>query len=163
MAATVDAREVIGEATLAELEATLRGRLARPADPDYDQVCAVWNAAHDRRPALVVRCTGTADVIRAVEFARSEGLAVAVRGGAHSIAGFSTTDGGVVVDLSPMKGIRVDPAAGGRSPSPGSPGWSSTTRRRRSGWRSPVAWCPAPASPASPSAAGSAGCCASTA
>jgi FAD/FMN-containing dehydrogenase len=111
MAATVDAREVIGEATLAELEATLRGRLARPADPDYDQVCAVWNAAHDRRPALVVRCTGTADVIRAVEFARSEGLAVAVRGGAHSIAGFSTTDGGVVVDLSPMKGIRVDPAS----------------------------------------------------
>jgi FAD/FMN-containing dehydrogenase len=111
MADTVDAREVIGEATLAELEAALRGRLVRPADPDYDQARAVWNAAHDRHPALVIRCAGTADVIRAVEFARSEGLAVAVRGGAHSIAGFSTVDGGVVIDLSPMKGIRVDPAS----------------------------------------------------
>ena len=110
MAATADARDIIGEATLGELEATLRGHLVRPADPDYDQARAVWNAAHDRRPALIVRCAAAADVIRAVEFARSEGLQVAVRGGAHSIAGFSTTDGGVVIDLSPMKGIRVDPA-----------------------------------------------------
>ena len=111
MAATVGERDVIGEATLGELESTLRGRLVRPADPDYDQARTVWNAAHDRRPALIIRCAGAADVIRAVEFARSEGLPVAVRGGAHSIAGFSTTDGGVVIDLSPMKGIRVDPQA----------------------------------------------------
>jgi FAD/FMN-containing dehydrogenase len=109
MTATADARDVIGEATLAELEGTLRGQLVRPGDPDYDQARAVWNAAHDRHPALVIRCPGTADVIRAVEFARSEGLKVAVRGGAHSIAGFSTCDGGVVIDTSPMKGIRVDP------------------------------------------------------
>ena len=110
MAATVDARDVIGEATLGELESTLRGQLVRPADPDYEQARAVWNAAHDRRPAVVIRCAGAADVIRAVEFARSEGLEVAVRGGAHSIAGFSTSDGGVVIDTSPMQGIRVDPA-----------------------------------------------------
>jgi FAD/FMN-containing dehydrogenase len=110
MAATVDARDVIGEATLGELEATLRGRLVRPAEPDFDQARAVWNAAHDRRPALIIRCAGTADVVRAVEFARSEGLEVAVRGGAHSIAGFSTCNGGVVIDTSAMKGIRVDPA-----------------------------------------------------
>jgi FAD/FMN-containing dehydrogenase len=110
MAATANARNVIGEATLGELEATLRGRLVRPSDPDYDQARAVWNAAHDRHPALIIRCAGTADVMRAVEFARSEGLEVAVRGGAHSIAGFSTSDGGVVIDTSPMQGIRVDPA-----------------------------------------------------
>ena len=109
--AMVGERDVIGEATLAELESTLRGRLVRPADPDYDQARAVWNAVHDRRPALIIRCAGAGDVVRAVEFARSEGLQVAVRGGAHSVAGFSTSDGGVVIDLSPMKGIRVDPAA----------------------------------------------------
>src|SRR5215217_4393905 len=109
MTATTNARDVLGEATLGELEATLRGQLVRPADPAYDQARAVWNAAHDRRPALIIRCAGTADVVRAVEFARSEGLQVAVRGGAHSIAGFSTTDGGVVIDTSPMKGIQVDP------------------------------------------------------
>jgi FAD/FMN-containing dehydrogenase len=111
MAATANARNVIGEATLGELEATLRGQLVRPTDPDYDQARAVWNAAHDRHPALIIRCAGTADVMRAVEFARSEGLEVAVRGGAHSIAGFSTSDGGVVIDTSPMQGIRVDPTS----------------------------------------------------
>ena len=109
MAATANAREVIGEATLGELEGTLRGRLVRPSDPDYDQARLVWNAAHDRRPALIIRCAGTADVMRAVEFARSEGLQLAVRSGAHSVAGFSTCDGGVVIDISSMKGIRVDP------------------------------------------------------
>ena len=110
MAATVGARDIIGDATLGELESTLLGALVRPGDPDYDQARAVWNAAHDRRPALIIRCAGTADVIRAVQFARSEGLPVAVRGGAHSVAGFSTSDGGVVIDTSPMTGIRVDPA-----------------------------------------------------
>src|SRR6476659_9839754 len=109
MVATANAREVIGEATLGELEGTLRGRLVRPSDPDYDQARAVWNAAHDRHPALIIRCAGTADVMRAVEFARSEGLPLAVRGGAHSVAGFSTCDGGVVIDISPMKAVTVDP------------------------------------------------------
>src|SRR5919197_5815992 len=109
-ATTATARGVLGEATLAELEGTLRGELVRPGDPGYDQARAVWNAAHDRHPALIIRCAGTADVMRAVEFARSEGLTVAVRGGGHSVAGFSTVDGGVVIDLEPMQGIRVDPA-----------------------------------------------------
>ena len=73
--------------------------------------------------------------MRAVEFARSEKLLVAVRGGAHSIPGFSTCDGGIVIDLSPMKGIRVDPEAQHRDArSPASPGPSSTTRRRPSAW-----------------------------
>jgi FAD/FMN-containing dehydrogenase len=110
MAATTNARAALGEGTLGELEATLRGHLVRPADPDYEQARAVWNATHDKHPALIIRCAGAADVMQAVEFARSEGLPVAVRGGAHSIAGFSTSDGGLVIDTSPMQGIRVDPA-----------------------------------------------------
>ncbi|MEU2055920.1 FAD-binding oxidoreductase [Streptomyces bungoensis] len=105
------ARGVLGDATVAELEAGLRGSVVRPGDPEYDQARAVWNATHDRHPALVVRCAGTADVVRAVEFARSQDLLVAVRGGAHSIAGFSTCDDGIVIDLSPMKGAFVDPVA----------------------------------------------------
>ncbi|MFJ9818447.1 FAD-binding oxidoreductase [Streptomyces sp. NPDC101151] len=103
------AKGVLGDATVAELEAGLRGTVVRPDDAGYDQARAVWNAAHDKHPALIVRCAGTADVIRAVEFARSEDLLVAVRGGAHSIAGFSTCDNGIVIDLSPMKGAIVDP------------------------------------------------------
>ena len=82
-----------------------------PASEQYDQARSIWNAAHDARPALIIRCAGVSDVVRGVEFARSEGLPLAVRGGGHSIPGFSTTDGGVVLDLSPMKGIRVDPAS----------------------------------------------------
>jgi FAD/FMN-containing dehydrogenase len=98
-----------GEATVGELASVLRGSLIRPDDPDYDEARAIWNGAHDRRPALIVRCRGTADVLRTVEFARSEGLPLAVRGGGHSIPGFSTVDDGIVLDLSLMKGIRVDP------------------------------------------------------
>ena len=101
---------VLGEATLGELEQGLRGQLVRPGDDGYDEARAIWNGAHDRRPALIVRCAGVADVMRAVDFARSENLLVAVRGGGHSLPGFSTCDGGVVIDLSAMTGVRVDPA-----------------------------------------------------
>jgi FAD/FMN-containing dehydrogenase len=101
----------LGDGSIAELAETLRGELVRPSDPSYDETRAIWNGAHDRRPALIVRCAGVADVMRAVEFARSEDLLVAVRGGGHSIPGFSTCDGGIVIDLSPMRGIRVDPEA----------------------------------------------------
>jgi FAD/FMN-containing dehydrogenase len=101
---------VLGEATLGELEQGLRGQLIRPEDEDYDEARAIWNGAHDRRPALIVRCAGVADVMRAVDFARSENLLVAVRGGGHSLPGFSTCDGGVVVDLSAMNSVHVDPA-----------------------------------------------------
>ncbi|MFF1285872.1 FAD-binding oxidoreductase [Streptomyces sp. NPDC058299] len=100
---------VLGDATMGELEAGLRGTVVRPGDASYDEARTIWNAAHDKRPALVVRCAGTADVLRAVEFARSQDLLVAVRGGAHSIAGFSTCDGGIVIDLSGMRGAVVDP------------------------------------------------------
>jgi FAD/FMN-containing dehydrogenase len=101
-------RTTLGTATLNELGQELQGELIRPEDSGYDEARAIWNGAHDRRPALIVRCAGVEDVRHAVGFARSEGLEVAVRGGGHSIPGFSTVDGGVVIDLSPMKGIKVD-------------------------------------------------------
>jgi FAD/FMN-containing dehydrogenase len=100
---------LLAEGSVTELEQGLRGRLVRPSDPDYDKARAIWNGAHDRYPALIARCAGVADVIRALEFARSEELRVAVRSGGHSIPGFSSVDGGLVIDLSPMQGIRVDP------------------------------------------------------
>jgi FAD/FMN-containing dehydrogenase len=101
---------MLGDATLGELEQGLRGQLIRPSDEAYDEARAIWNGAHDRRPALIVRCAGVADVMRAVDFAGSEDLRVAVRGGGHSLPGFSTCDGGMVVDLSAMTSVRVDPA-----------------------------------------------------
>jgi FAD/FMN-containing dehydrogenase len=100
----------IGEATIAEFEAGLRGRVVRPGDADYDHERSIWNGAHDRRPTLIARCAGVADVIRTVDLARSEGLPLSVRGGGHSIPGFSTVDDGVVLDLSLMKGVQVDRA-----------------------------------------------------
>jgi FAD/FMN-containing dehydrogenase len=103
---------VLGEATIQELRAAVHGQIFTPGDDGYEEACTVWNAAHDgHRPAVVVRCTGAADVIAAVGFARSTGLPIAVRGGAHSVAGFSTVDDGIVIDLSPMNGVRVDRAA----------------------------------------------------
>jgi len=109
MTTTQARQDSLGEATLGEFAEGLRGELIRPTDPSYDEARSIWNAAHDKRPALIVRCRGVGDVIRAVEFARSEGLALAVRGGGHSIPGFSTTDGGMVIDLSPMNAVRIDP------------------------------------------------------
>ncbi len=101
----------LGEATTRELREALRGEVVLPNDPGYDEARSVWNGMIDRRPALIARCTGTSDVIAAVGFARSEGLEVAVRGGGHNVAGNATCDGGLVIDLSPMKGVRVDAEA----------------------------------------------------
>src|ERR1700712_3092713 len=99
----------IGQATIAEFAAGLRGSAIRHGDADYDRDRSIWNGAHDRHPLLIARAAGVADVIRTVDFARSEGLPLAVGGGGHSIAGFSTVDDGIVLDLSLMKGIQVDP------------------------------------------------------
>src|SRR4051794_4356497 len=101
----------LGDATVEELAQGLRGSVLRPGADGYDEARTIWNAAHDRRPAIIVRCAGVHDVIEAICFARSHNPPIAVRGGGHSIPGFSTVDGGLVVDLSPMKGVRVDPAA----------------------------------------------------
>ncbi len=86
----------------------LRGKLVRPDDAGYDEARRVWNGMIDKRPAMIAECAGTADVVAAVNFARDNGLAVAVRGGGHNVAGHATCDDGIVVDLSPMKNVTVD-------------------------------------------------------
>jgi FAD/FMN-containing dehydrogenase len=87
-----------------------RGELITAADGErFDRARAVFNGMYDRRPALIARVSGVADVIAALQFARQKGLVVAVRGGGHSVAGYSTCEGGLVIDLGAMKGIRVDP------------------------------------------------------
>jgi FAD/FMN-containing dehydrogenase len=101
---------VLGEATIQELRGEVRGEILTPGDAGYLEACGIWNGLHDRRPGLILRCTGAADVIAALRFARSSDLPVAVRGGGHSVPGFSTCDGGLVIDLSPMGAVRVDPA-----------------------------------------------------
>ena len=88
-----------------------RGRVVLPSDSDYDEVRAVWNGMIDRHPAMIVRCFGTADVITAVNFAREQELQVSVRGGGHNVAGSAVCDNGIVIDLSQMKSIRVNPTA----------------------------------------------------
>lgn len=82
--------------------------MIRPSDSAYEDARRVWNGLINKRPALIARCTGVADVIEAVIFARENDLLVAVRGGGHNVAGNAVCDGGLVIDLSPMKGIRVD-------------------------------------------------------
>ena len=93
-------------------QAALRGYAVGPEDPSYDIDRRIWNASFDRRPAVIIRCAGVADVIAAVKFGRTSGLPVAVRSGGHSFPGFSMAEGGVVIDLSLMKGVRVDPEGG---------------------------------------------------
>jgi FAD/FMN-containing dehydrogenase len=93
----------------AELATTFRGQLLRPPDAGYEDARKVHNGLVDKRPALIARCVGVADVAAALELARRLGLEVAIRGGGHNVAGRATVNGGVVLDLSLMKGIRVDP------------------------------------------------------
>jgi FAD/FMN-containing dehydrogenase len=88
-----------------------RGPVLGPADPEYDQTRAIWNAMIDRRPALIARCSGVADVVQAVRFAREHELLLSVRGGGHNIAGLAVCEGGLMIDLSLMRGVIVDPKA----------------------------------------------------
>jgi hypothetical protein len=97
--------------TIEGLRTAVRGGVITPADTGYDDARRVWNATINRRPAAIVRCRSAADVIAAVNFARDNRLPLAVRGGAHNVAGRCTCDDGIVIDFSEMKSIRVDPAA----------------------------------------------------
>jgi FAD/FMN-containing dehydrogenase len=94
-----------------QLAGSLEGELIAPGHAAYDEARRIWNGAIDRRPACIARCTGVADVVAAVRFARERDLLVAVRSGGHGVGGHAVCEGGLVIDLSPMKGIRVDPAA----------------------------------------------------
>lgn len=99
----------LAEETVAAFKTTLRGALLRPGDDGYEAARTIWNAMIDKRPALIVRCIGVADVIQAVNFARTHDLLVAVRGGGHNVAGNAVCDGGLMIDLSPMQSVHVDP------------------------------------------------------
>jgi FAD/FMN-containing dehydrogenase len=96
------------ESAAQELRRSLRGELLRPGDETYDEARKVWNGMIDHRPALIARCAGTEDVVKTVTFARDHDLLVSVRGGGHNIAGKAVCDGGLMIDLSRMRGIAVD-------------------------------------------------------
>ena len=99
---------MIDATTMDDLKTTLRGELLQPGDSGYDKARSVHNAMIDKRPGLIVRCTGPADVIDSVNFARDNHLLVSVRGGGHNVAGTAVNDGGLVIDLSMMNAVRVD-------------------------------------------------------
>jgi FAD/FMN-containing dehydrogenase len=94
--------------TTADLDG-FRGRLISAQDNDYDIARAIWNGAIDRRPRLIARCVGPTDVVAAVRFAREHDLEIAIRGGGHNVAGTAVCDDGIVIDLSAMRAVRVDP------------------------------------------------------
>jgi FAD/FMN-containing dehydrogenase len=100
---------VLKDTAIEAFRTRVRGELLCPVDAGYETARKVWNGMIDKHPALIIRCAGVADVITAVQFARTHNLLVAVRGGGHSVAGHAVCDGGLMIDLSRMKGMRVDP------------------------------------------------------
>src|SRR5215468_5801399 len=103
--------KTISQDMVSALRGKVRGTVALPGEDGYDAARSIWNAMIDRRPALVVRCLGAADVINAVTLARNEKLLVSVRSGGHNIAGNAVCDGGLLIDLSLMRSVHVNPAA----------------------------------------------------
>jgi hypothetical protein len=106
---TAEVRHGTKQASIATIDG-FRGRLVSAGHPDYDIARAVWNGAIDRHPYLIARCIGPADVLAAVRFAREHDLEIAIRGGGHNVAGTAVCDDGIVIDLSAMRGVHVDPA-----------------------------------------------------
>ncbi|HXV37584.1 MAG TPA: FAD-binding protein [Myxococcota bacterium] len=101
---------------LAELRSALCGRVLAPGDAGYDEARRIHNGMFERRAAAIARCLGAADIIDAIRFAQTHGLELAVRGGGHSVAGKSVCEGGLMLDLSLMKGIHVDPTSSRSTP-----------------------------------------------
>ena len=100
----------IAKEALDSLASALAGKAIRPGDSDYDEARRIWNANVQKHPGLIVRCAGTADVVQTVKFARANNVLVAIRGGGHNVAGRALCDDGIVIDLSRMKAVFVDPA-----------------------------------------------------
>src|SRR5574337_278577 len=100
----------LGEEVLREFQKRLNGRLLTPDSREYDQARTIWNGMIDHRPALIARCMNTAEVVHAVRIAAEHKLLLSVRGGGHSIAGSAVCNGGLMIDLSPMKSVRIDPS-----------------------------------------------------
>lgn len=112
LTSTDGARAEISGDDLQAFKTAFKGAVITPEDPSYEEMRKIWNAMIDRRPGLIVRCTGTADVVQAVGFARKHRLLVSVRGGGHNIAGLAVCEGGLMIDLSGMRGVWVDPIGG---------------------------------------------------
>src|SRR6187551_1194572 len=103
MTSTPGTQNKVTAESLQAFSAGLRGSLITPDSPDYDKARTIWNATVDKRPDMIVRCAGTADVMHAVKFARENSLLVAIKGAGHNIAGNAVCNGGMVIDLSAMK------------------------------------------------------------
>ncbi|HEX7912692.1 MAG TPA: FAD-binding oxidoreductase [Paraburkholderia sp.] len=101
----------VSSSAVDELKNVIRGQVFLPGDPNFDGARSIWNAMIDRKPAMILRCAGAADVRQGVAFARDRGLPLAIRGGGHNIGGSALCDDGIVLDLSQMKSVRIDPAA----------------------------------------------------
>jgi FAD/FMN-containing dehydrogenase len=112
-------RSMLAPEALQAFKAGFKGAVLAPDDPAYDETRKVWNAMIDRRPGLIVRCTGTVDVQQAVGFARQHRLLLSVRSGGHNIAGLAVCEGGLMIDLSLMRGVFVDPRDAGPRPGGG--------------------------------------------
>jgi FAD/FMN-containing dehydrogenase len=108
--ASTKARAALVDVALVDaLKTDFAGEIILPGDPTYDKARRIWNASIDKHPAMIARCSGVADIASAVGFARANGLSASVRGGGHNVAGRALCDSGVVIDLSRMKGVIVDP------------------------------------------------------
>ena len=138
----------------AALGERLTGAVIAPGHPGYESARRVWNGMIDRRPALIARCADARDVAAAVRFAAQHDLRIAVRGGGHNVAGTAVVDDGLVIDLSPMRGVRVDAAAARCTCRVARRGRTSTASPRRSDSPCRAGSCPRPAWPAWRSAAG---------
>src|SRR2546426_2232533 len=115
------------ERAISDLRKRLSGPLVVCGDAGYDEARTIWNRMIDRRPALIARCAGTDDVVTALRFAREHGLLIAVRGGGHNVAGNAVCDGGLMIDLSAMRGVHVDPR-GRRARAQGGATWGDYNR-----------------------------------
>jgi FAD/FMN-containing dehydrogenase len=134
----------IDRSALSPLEQSFSGRLLLPGDDGYETARRVHNGMIDRRPSIIARCSGTADVVHALDFAIRHDLGIAVRGGGHNVAGRAVIDDGMMIDLSPMKGIDVDPEPAAFASRPASPGENSIGKPNCTDWRPPAARSPAP-------------------
>jgi hypothetical protein len=131
---------ILEESAVQKFADNLRGWLLQPGGGGYDEARRVWNGMIDRRPALIARCAGPADVIAAVRFAREHELLVSVKGGGHNITGNAVCEGGLMIDLSPMKGVR-------HAPRRASLGVNTIAKPRPSASPAPAGWCRRPALP----------------
>jgi len=136
----------IEDGDASELAAALRGDLIRPGDAGYEEARAIWNGMIDRRPALIARCAGASDVSAAVRFAAERGLPLSVRGGGHGVAGLALAAGELVVDLTGMRDVEVDPKPRPRALTAAARSVTWMRRPRSTGWRRRSAWSRGPGS-----------------